>query len=297
LSDPNSISFPIVEGVSHRFVDAGGLRTHVAEAGPEDGEPIVLLHGWPQHWYEWRGLVPRLSERHRLVMPDLRGLGWTEIARNGYEKEQLASDVIALLDAMGLDRVKLVGHDWGGYVGFLLALRAPERVERFLALNIIHPWPARSLRNTLNSWRLAYQLPLVAPLLGPRVTRIPGVVGLYLRGGVLGGHQFTDEEIEAFEAPLRDPERAKVTARYYRAFQLRDFPALASGRYRGMRLHVPTLLMFGTGDAAIAKSNLAGFEPYADDMRVELVDGSGHFIADTFPELVAERALEFFGAR
>jgi len=291
------MDFPHADGVRHDFVDAGGLRMHVAEAGPEGGEPVLLLHGWPQHWYEWRGLVPALSRRHRMVMPDLRGMGWTEAPDRGYDKEQLARDVIALLDAMGLERVKLIGHDWGGYVGFLLGMRHPERIERFLALNIIHPWPRRSPRSILDSWRLAYQLPLVAPLLGPRVTRIPGFVRLCLRGGVLGGHGFTDEELEAFEAPLRQPARARATAKYYRAFQFRDLPALASGRYRKLPLHVPTLLLFGTGDRVITKSNLDGFEPYADDLTVELVDGAGHFIADAFPELVAERALEFFAAR
>jgi pimeloyl-ACP methyl ester carboxylesterase len=283
--------------VRHSFVDAGGLRMHVAEAGPRDGEAIVLLHGWPQHWYEWRGLVPALAKEYRMVMPDLRGMGWTEITKDGYDKEQLAFDVVALMDAMGLDDVNLVGHDWGGYAGFMLSLFHPERVRRYLALNIVHPWPQRNLRSALNFWRMSYQVPLVAPILGPRATRIPGFVKLVLTGFPLGGHPFTDEEIEAFEAPLRDPERAKVTARYYRSFQARDLPKLATGHYKSMRLKVPTLMLFGTGDAVMIPEQMQGFEDYADDMRVELVPDTGHFIADAKPELVAERALEFFGAR
>src|SRR5438874_9526572 len=102
---------------------------HVAEAGPPDGQPIVLLHGWPQHWYEWRGLVAELSRHYRMVMPDLRGLGWTDAPADGYEKENLARDIVKLLDALELEHVKLVGHDWGGYVGFLLGLLEPTRVE------------------------------------------------------------------------------------------------------------------------------------------------------------------------
>jgi pimeloyl-ACP methyl ester carboxylesterase len=145
--------------------------------------------------------------------------------------------------------------------------------------------------------RLWYQLPLAAPLLGPRITRIPGFVRRALSGQSLGGHAFTDEEIEAFAAPLRDPERAKVTAKYYRSFQARDMPKLAARRYESMRLRVPTLLLFGTDDAVIKPSQLEGYEGHADDMRVELVPGTGHFIADARPGLVAERSLEFFGAR
>jgi pimeloyl-ACP methyl ester carboxylesterase len=256
---------------------------------------VLLLHGWPQHWYEWRGLVPALSDRYRLLMPGLRGLGWTEVTQNGYEKENLARDQIALLDALGIERVKLIGHDWGGYAGFLLCLLAPERVERYVATNIVHPWPKPSARGLLNIWRMAYQLPLVAPLIGPRITRKRGFVKLMLNGAKKG--VFTDEELEAFEAPYRDPARSIVTAKYYRSFQLHDLPRLVRGHWRAYRLSVPTLLLFGTGDFAIPPASLDGYEPYADDMRVETVPDTGHFIVDAVPDLVAERALEFFEAR
>src|SRR5215210_3982994 len=79
--------FPHVDGVRHDFVPARGLRMHLAEAGPADGEPVLLLHGWPQHWYLWRGVVPLRSDQYRLVMPDLRGTGWTEAPSDGYDKE------------------------------------------------------------------------------------------------------------------------------------------------------------------------------------------------------------------
>src|SRR5690349_11113885 len=97
-----SVEMPHVDGVTHRDVHAAGFRWHVAEAGPEDGEPIVMLHGWPQHWYAWRHVVPLLSDRYRLVMPDLRGLGWSQVTpdRNDYAKDSLARDVIALLDEL-----------------------------------------------------------------------------------------------------------------------------------------------------------------------------------------------------
>jgi pimeloyl-ACP methyl ester carboxylesterase len=286
---------PHVDGVTHRWVDAGGLRVHLAEAGPPDAEPVLLLHGWPQHWYEWRDLVAPLSQRYRLLMPDLRGLGWTEVTKDGYEKENLARDQIALLDALGIERVKLIGHDWGGYAGFLMGLLAPERVERYLVTNIIHPWPKPSLRSLLNFWRVAYQLPLVAPIVGPRITRKRGFIKFILNGAKK--EVFSDEELEAFEAPLRDPERAVVTAKYYRSFHLHDLPLLLRGHWRAYRLSVPTLLLFGTGDFAIAPSSLDGYEPHADDMRVEFVPDTGHFIVDAAPELVAQRALEFFESR
>jgi pimeloyl-ACP methyl ester carboxylesterase len=289
---PASVEFPHVDGVSHRFVDAAGLRVHVAEAGPQDAEPLILVHGWPQHWYEWRHLVPLLSDRYRMVMPDLRGLGWTQVTDRGYRKEELAGDLIALLDSLELERVKLVGHDWGGYAGFLMCLFAPERVDRFLALNMIHPWPSVNARALLAAWRLSYQLPLTLPLVGPRVTRA-GYARLVLGRG--GRSCFSPEEIDAFDAPLREPDRARATARYYRAFQAHDLPLIMRGHWRRYRLTVPTLLLHAEGDFAVTRSNLAGYERYADDMRVEFAPPTGHFIADAQPELVARRALEFFG--
>src|SRR4051794_39437938 len=242
-------AMPHVAGVTHRWVDAGGLRVHLAEAGPVDGGPVLLLHGWPEHWYLWRGVVPLLAQRYRLLMPDLRGLGWTEVTEDGYEKENLAHDQIALLDALGIDRVKLIAHDWGAYAGFLMCLLAPERVERYVPTNMVHPWPKPSARGVLQIWRMAYQVPLVAPLIGPRVTRKRGLIKLILNGAKKG--VFSEAELEAFEAPYREPERAVASAKYYRSFQLHDLPLLARGHWRQYRLSVPTLMLFGTGDFAI----------------------------------------------
>ncbi|HEX4733911.1 MAG TPA: alpha/beta hydrolase [Thermoleophilaceae bacterium] len=285
---------PHLPGVRHRWVDAGGLRVHLAEAGPEDAEPVLMLHGWPQHWYEWRGLVPRMSHRYRLLMPDLRGLGWTEAPRHGYEKENLARDQIALLDALGIERVKLMGHDWGGYAGFLMCLLAPERVERYVATNIVHPWPKPSPRAVLNFWRMAYQLPMLLPFIAPRITRKRGFIKLMLNGAKKG--VFTGDELEAFEAPYRDRDRSFATAKYYRSFQTHDLPLLLRRRWTAYRLSVPTLMLYGAGDVVITPSSLEGSEPFADDMRIETVPDAGHFIVDAQPELVAERALEFFEA-
>lgn len=287
--------FPHVEGVTHRFVDARGLRMHVAVAGPEDGKPVVLLHGWPQHWYLWREVMPALADAgYRVYAPDLRGFGWTAAPEDGYEKEQLAADVLALMDALDLDRVRLAGHDWGGYTGWILTLRHPERIECYLALNMVHLWPRPSPARLLDAWRFVYQAPMVAPVVGPRIAGNGAWIKFCLTGGPLGGHPFTDEELEAFAAPYRDPAYARAASKVYRAFQLRDLPGLARGKYKSMRAVVPVLTLFGEGDFAQNPKQLEGHERHADDMRVEIVPDTGHFIVDERPELVIERALEFF---
>ena len=111
---------------THRYVQAGGLRFHVAEAGP-DGPPVLLLHGYPQHWYAWRHVMADLAGDHRVYALDLRGAGQSDVPRRGYDSDTLAADVLAVLDALDLPVVQLVGHEWGGWLGFTLALSAPHR--------------------------------------------------------------------------------------------------------------------------------------------------------------------------
>jgi pimeloyl-ACP methyl ester carboxylesterase len=286
---------PQVEGVSHRTVRARGIDFHVAEAGA--GEDVVLcLHGWPQHWYEWRHLMPALADRHRVIALDQRGFGWSEATRHGYEKEELANDVLAVLDALGLERVKLVGHDWGGWIGFLLCLREPQRFERFLALNILPPWvSARAMAPHL--WRFWYQWMVLSPVLGYRLHASGAFVPKVLVGASTDRSVWDQPTLRSFADNLAEPARAMAAVQMYRVFNLREVGPIMRGRYAKARLEVPTRMLFGTDDAAIRPELLAGYERHADDMDVELVHGCGHFIADERPELVAERAREFFAER
>jgi pimeloyl-ACP methyl ester carboxylesterase len=132
---------PSVPGVEHRQLETGRLRVHIAEAG--SGPPLLLLHGWPQHWFAWRKLIPLLADSRRLICPDLRGFGWTDAPDGGYRTADLAADAVALLDALELDRVDLIGHGEGGRVGFELCLSQPSRVGRLVTLGAMHPYPSR----------------------------------------------------------------------------------------------------------------------------------------------------------
>jgi pimeloyl-ACP methyl ester carboxylesterase len=283
---------PHVEGVTHHWVRARGVEFHYAEAGSGD-DVVLCLHGWPQHWYEWRHLMPALADRHRVLALDLRGFGWSEAPRDGYEKENLADDVLAVLDELGLERVKLVGHDWGAWVGFLLCLRAPERFERYLALNILPPWTSlRAMAPHL--WRFWYQWLILTPGIGYRLHRSGRFVPKVLVGASTRREVWDPATLHAFSDTFEEPARARAGVQMYRVFNLREVPAISKGRYAKAHLKVPTKLLFGTGDAALHHGTLKGYERHADDMQVEKVDGCGHFIADEMPDLVAARALEFF---
>jgi pimeloyl-ACP methyl ester carboxylesterase len=290
---PGAGELPQVGGVTHRWVEARGLRFHVAEAG--EGDDVVLcLHGWPQHWYEWRHLLPALAaEGKRALAIDLRGFGWSDAPPSGYEKENLAADVLAVLDALELRQVDLIGHDWGGWVGFLLCLRAPERFRRYLALNILTPW-IDLRRAAPEIWRFWYQWMILAPGLGYRLHTSGRFVPKVLVGGSVVKSAWDEETLAAFADNLAEPARARACVQMYRVFNLHEQLPIIGGRYAKSRLTVPTRLLFGTGDAALRPELLAGYQKHADDMEVELVDGCGHFIADEMPELVAARARAFF---
>ena len=282
---------PHVEGVIHRQIQARGIDFHVAEAGSGD-DVVLCLHGWPQHWYEWRHLMPALADRHRVLALDLRGFGWSDAPREGYEKEEMATDVLAVLDELGLERVKLVGHDWGGWIGFLLCLREPRRFERFLALNILPPWvSARAMAPHL--WRFWYQWLVLSPGVGYRLHRSGRFVPRVLVGGSTKREVWDGETLRAFAENLAEPDRARAAVQMYRVFNLREALPIMRGRYARQRLEVPTRLLFGTDDRALRPEVLAGYKGHAGDMEVELVPGCGHFIADERPDLVAERAREF----
>jgi pimeloyl-ACP methyl ester carboxylesterase len=290
---PGAVDPPAVPGVTHRWVEARGLRFHVAEAGAGD-DVVLCLHGWPQHWYEWRHLLPALAaDGKRALAIDLRGFGWSDAPAEGYEKENLAADVLAVLDALGLDRVKLVGHDWGGWIGFLLCLRAPERFERYLALNILTPWI--DLRRAVPEiWRFWYQWMILTPGLGYRLHTSGRFVPKVLVGASTVHSAWDEETLRAFADNLAEPARARAAVQMYRVFNLREQLPILRGRYDQTTLTVPTRLLFGTDDTALRPELLAGYQHHADDMEVELVDGCGHFIADELPDLVAERARAFF---
>jgi len=283
---------PELDGVEHRFVDLPNLRMHVAEAG--EGDSVILLHGWPQNWWAWRRLIPLLAEHFRVICPDQRGFGWSDAPAGGYEKETLAEDVLQLLDALQLSRVRLIGHDVGGFVGFLICLKQPERVDHYLSLNTGHPFvkPTPSALGTF--WRFWYWPLLGAPLLGSWLVRHGVFESLLRRWFTTDRAGWSRADAEVFLQSLREPARALASSKTYRSYLLKDSPQVLFGRYRSQRLTVPTLMLHGVEDHILREPFLRGYRPFVDDMAVELVPGVGHFIAEERARLVADRALAFF---
>jgi pimeloyl-ACP methyl ester carboxylesterase len=287
------MTMPHVEGMSHRHVQAGDVSLHVAEAG--SGPPVLLLHGWPQHWYAWRKVAPQLASDRRVICPDLRGFGWSDAPPGAYDKRTLANDVLGLLDALEIDRTDLIAHDWGAWIGFLLCLEHPERFDHYLALNMYTPWPERpSPRGLAVLARLWYQMALATPGLGATLIRRTPFVRQLITAGAVRPEAWTEEDLECFVAVLRSPARTRASVRLYRTFLARELLPFLRGQFRDLRLSVPTLLLHGTRDLAIDHRALGEWETHADSMEVELREDSGHFIAEELPDVVVARARALF---
>ncbi len=274
---------PPIDEVRRSFVTARGVRFHVTEAGPPDGRPVLALHGWPQHHWVYRDLLADPPPGMRIIAPDLPGYGWSGPAPHRWAKEDVVSDLIALLDALGLDRVLLVGHDWGGFLGHLLVLRVPERIEGYLALNIAHPWvPPKVMAR--HAWRFLLYQPLIAAA-GVRVqTRTRFLDRVYAKAS-----EIDPQTARVYTDRFRDPVVARTARDTYRTFLVREIPRMTrSGERR--RATVPIRVLFGKNDTAIAPALAAVETARADDYTLETVD-AGHFIADERPELVRAKLI------
>lgn len=274
---------------------------HVAEAGA--GEPLLLLHGFPQHWWAWRKMLPGLAEHYRVICPDLRGAGWTDAPAEGYTSDQLLADVVALLDVLQIPRTHVIGYDYGGIVGYRLCLKHPERVGRFMSIATPHPYPALHPRVLLYLWRIWPMFAIATPGLGPRLLRFGWLPRWLMTSDTRDRSVWTPKDIDLFVARLRDPARAQAGSTLYRSFILAEAKRSGAGMYRGTRLPTPTptLSLYGTvlyerADATGHPEILSGYEGFTDDFTMERIPGVGFYMAEEQPDRVVERALEFLGA-
>jgi pimeloyl-ACP methyl ester carboxylesterase len=285
------VAMPALDGVEHRYVDLGdGVTIHAADAGPADGPAVMLVHGFPENWWEWHDLIgPLAADGYRVLCPDLRGAGWSSAPRCGYTKDEMAEDLAAVLDQLSVDTVKLVAHDWGGPVAFIMMLRHPTKVTGFMGVNTSAPWVTPNLSSLRNIWRFWYQIPMVLPVIGPRVIGDPK--GRYLRT-LAGGFSVPEEDIRMYVECMRQPGHAEAGSRWYRTFQTREMLRWIRGEFDA-RVDVPVRWLHGAGDPVITPDILDGYAHRASDFEVELVDGVGHWIVEQRPELVLDRIRAF----
>ena len=280
--------------VDHREQQVNGFRLHYAEAG--EGPAVVLLHGWPQHWWEWRHVIEPLAERHRVICPDIRGLGWSQgpgraAAMSDYSLRTLAGDLVGLLDGLGIDRTHLVGHDWGAAIGYRALLDRPDRFLSGVMTGGVHPWAVFAHpRLYLRPWHLWSYAALGSPL-----TTRANLPAHCLRTWRHRG-EFSTDEIDNYVERIRQPKAIGATRAYDRNIVVKEIPWFWR-HHRSLRLRVRTLHLNGTEDPLTRFVPRDAWRPYADDMRFELIPDCGHFLAEERPDELLDRLTGFLNER
>lgn len=286
----------LLPGATERFATANGLRLHLVEAGPEDGPPVVLLHGFPELWYGWRKQIGPLAEAgFRVIVPDQRGYNTSDKPRGvaAYRVETLASDVAGLLDTLQLERASVVGHDWGAVVAWWLALVRPERVSRLAILNVPHPAVMRrhllsSPRQALRSWYVFF---FQVPGLPERFLARDGFANLAraVRGGRRGS--CNDQDLAVYREAWAQPGALTAMVNWYRA-------ALRSSgtRLPGLRVSVETLVLWGERDRFLGKEMAAPSVALCNRGRLELFEAATHWLQHDEPAAVNDRLVRFLGS-
>ena len=290
--------------LADRVATADGLlplEMHVLAAGPVDAPVVVLLHGFPDLAYSWREVIPLLSDDYRVIAPDLRGYGATDKPAGGYDAETLAGDVAALVATVAPDRrVHLVGHDWGAFVAWVVAIEHAELLETLTAVDVPHPATMETfLREDRQQRRKSRYMKLLASKPAPRVMAAMGPKrrGKVYRANLLNPDGFTDDHLLWYQAAFDTVDETRGPLLYYReALQLRkqteDEPVPEAP------VTVPTLVMWGQQDRYVGWE-MAG--PSCDHVtaercEVEVFEDAGHFLQWDDPAGFAARLRTFVGA-
>jgi pimeloyl-ACP methyl ester carboxylesterase len=275
-------------------VDAGEVALFVVQAGPADGPPVVLLHGFPEFWYAWKGAIaPLAAAGFRVIVPDQRGYGDSDKPPGveSYDVDRLADDVVGLLAALGHQRAAVAAHDWGGGVAWNLAIRHPEAVRKLAILDTPHPDAGRirkSQEERISWYRTFFQIPWL-PEWSARLGHW-AIQSKMLRDTSRPG-AFPDEKLALYRSAWdRDGAFGKMVNWYRAAF--RRPPPDPDAPLR--RVAVPTLVIVAPDDAFIPGDLTRASIELLDDGRLVELDEGSHWVLQEEPAAIAALLASFF---
>lgn len=280
-----------INGVTHHYADLSEVRMHYVTAG--DGYPVVLLHGWPQTWYEWRHIIDQLAPHYRVIAPDLRGLGDTSCTASGYDKKTIANDVWELVHhELQLENFYLVGHDWGGPTAYALAAHHPDAVKKLAIIDVTIPGDGGpDISQGGKRWHHAFNRTPALP--EALVTGHEAVyLGWFYRTFAHRAEVMTDEVIEEFLRCYRKPESLAAGFAYYRAVpqDIADNEAMIAR----FKLPMPVLALGGAESWGRRMEVLQSMQRVALNVRGGMIPNCGHFVPEEQPEELAQRLMAFF---
>ncbi|WP_088008372.1 alpha/beta fold hydrolase [Indiicoccus explosivorum] len=280
--------------IRFEFIQSNSITLHAAVAGPEDGPLAVLLHGFPEFWYAWRFQIPALAEAgYRVIAPDQRGYNLSDKPEGPehYRLDQLRDDIIGLITHSGHDKALIIGHDWGGAIGWHLAASRPEFVRKLIVANMPHPHALLNvmknhpLQIVRSSYIAFFQLPVIPERIfemgdyqsmkqGLKRTSLPGT--------------FSGQDMEAYEAAWAQPDALTSMLAWYRAIRKGSFRQVPKSRIK-----VPVRLIWGLGDHFLSKPLAKESLKYCEDGYGVFIGEATHWVNREQPELVNRHLLAF----
>jgi pimeloyl-ACP methyl ester carboxylesterase len=285
----------------HVYYHVNNIRMHCVVAG--SGQAVILLHGFPEFWYSWRHQIPALSDRFRVIAPDLRGYNQTEKPKGvgQYSMSLLLEDLDGLIRDHAGGRAVVVGHDWGGGLAWTYAALFPHRVEGLVALNC--PPPPLLARKILTDPRqrrrsryiYLFQIPFLPELLISR--RNYEFVERLFKGWAMDKSAFSDYDIRRYKEAVAKPGALTAAINYYRASFRRLLlapPSKALPRIPSFKVSCPTLVIWGTEDRAFHPTLLDEIADYVSGpFRLRTIERCSHWVQQERPEEVNHYLLEF----
>jgi pimeloyl-ACP methyl ester carboxylesterase len=276
------------------YIETNGIKLHVVMAGPEDGQPVFLLHGFPEFSYGWRHQIPVLADAgYRVIVPDQRGFNLSDKPKGikAYSLDKLAKDILGLIDALGYDKVNLIGHDWGGFVAWALAIWYPERLYKLGILNVPHPAVMYNFlrrgdpEQLRNSWYIfAFQIPWLPEYLLRRNDWRRTVLALRGSGKV---HTFTNDDIAKYKKAWSQPGAITAMLNWYRAG--RYMPGLL----KKTRVKVPTLMIWGMEDKALSHRMARPSMDHCENGKLVFFEDTIHWVQHDESDAVNGLLIEF----
>lgn len=269
----------------HSTAFVNGQRIHYVRAG--EGDPVVLLHGWPQTWYMWRKIIPALAERHTVIAPDLRGFGQSSKPLDGYDKRTVAVDVYELVRSLGFERVSLVGHDMGGPTAYAYACAHPEDVQKLVILDVsitIDEQEQNAYYKRLFHLSFNAEPDIAVALVSGRERTF---LTHFYRDCFNPG-AFTLEDIDEYVAAFSAPGAMRASMAHYGALPL---DLKHNQENAKTKLEMPVLALGGA--MSFGRGVEASLRQVATDVRGGVIEGCAHWIAEEQPERLLEVLLPF----
>jgi epoxide hydrolase 4 len=281
--------------LEHVNLPTNGIQLHVVQTGSRYGSLVILLHGFPEFWYGWRKQIQPLADAgFRVWVPDQRGYNLSDKPRGiaAYKIDELARDVVGLMDAAGVDKCYIAGHDWGAAVAWWVALHYPNRLQKLAILNVPHPAVMmqtlfNSLTQLKKSWYMFFfQIPFLpeAILRNNDWERMVGMLKNSAKPGT-----FSNDDIEQYIHAWWRKDAITSMLNWYRAV-LQMPPKLSADQ----RVRIPTLLLWGANDIALDRQMAQPSLELCDQGKLVLFENSSHWVQYDESEMVNKYLLDFF---